>query len=462
MTGLHFWFTQHPILLPALILLIGLIVGTLMGWLVSGIRLRRKHKTAIARLKRTFASQARTQCNEHIALLDNLSQALTTTLNYKKVLELALDVAIQALTPKGEPAVQLVCAVLLFDNRGALRVASARRFTPADMRITLMATTGALAHAINQRHPLLTQDPARDPELRQIIALHTTKAVYLYPLSTGLDVYGVLLYAHPDADYFTPDRMDMLEFLGKQATTAIQNARLYNALEREKQRLTEVEEEARKKLARDLHDGPTQTIAAIAMRVNFIRRLMQKDPQAAAEELVKIEELARHTTKEIRHLLFTLRPLVLETKGLGAALQSMAEKINQLYNQNVIIEVDPRAVEQMDSGQQTIAFAIAEEAVNNARKHANADHIWVRLKLVRDDIVLLEVKDDGVGFNLGSISNNYEYRGSLGMINMRERAELVSGQLEIHTAEGEGTTIRLWIPLSDSAAERLRQGRLAG
>ena len=461
MAGLSAWITQYPILLLVLALLGALVLGVLLGWWLSQLQRRYRRKGTATRLKKTRASQTRTPCSEYVALLDELSQALNTTLNYKRVLELALDVAIQALTPKGEPAVQLVCAVLLFDNRGELRVASARRFTPADMRVVLTATTGALARAINQRHPLLAQDPAQDPELRQIIALLTTKAVYLYPLSTGIDVYGVLLYAHPDADFFTPERIDLLEFIGKQATTAIQNARLYNDLEREKQRLTEVEEEARKKLARDLHDGPTQTIAAIAMRVNFIRRLMAKDPKAAAEELAKIENLARHTTKEIRHLLFTLRPLVLETAGLGAALQDMAEKIKQLYNQNVIIEVDPRAVELLDSSQQVTAFAIAEEAVNNARKHANASHIWVRLKLIRGDIALLEIADDGRGFDLGTINDNYEYRGSLGMINMRERAELINGHLEIHTAEGEGTTIRLWIPLSDSAAERLRQGRLS-
>jgi signal transduction histidine kinase len=82
--------------------------------------------------------------------------------------------------------------------------------------------------------------------------------------------------------------------------------------------MMDIQEEARKKIARDLHDGPTQSIAAIAMRVNFARRLMERDFKAASEELYKIEELARRTTKEIRHMLFTLRPLVLESQGLVA------------------------------------------------------------------------------------------------------------------------------------------------
>jgi len=445
----------------ALYLFSGMLVGVAFGWGIATWRARRACDTCARRLEKKLLRQAREDCSARIALLDNLSQALTATLNYRRVLDLALDVAIRVLTPKGaERPLPLIGAVLLFDRRGVLRVASARRFTPADMRANLPGSQGGLAEAVERRQPVLVREPGRDPELRQIAALHAAHSAYLYPLTAGLEVYGFLLYAHPDKDFFTANRQEVLEFLGRQATTAIQNARLYRDLEREKQRLTEVEEEARRKLARDLHDGPTQIIAAIAMRVNLIRRLMQQNPQAAVEELAKVEDLARRTTKEIRHLLFTLRPLVLETEGLSAALQAMAEKFSQLYNQNVTVEGDERVVEMLDTGQQTTVFTIAEEAVNNARKHANAEHIWVRLKLLRPDIALLEVQDDGVGFDLGSVLNNYEYRGSLGMVNMQERAELINGQLEIHSAEKTGTTIRLWIPLSAAAAERLRQGRL--
>jgi len=463
----YYWImVQHDTLSLSGSLLIvaiggGFLLGALLGNFIANRRFRRRCRKHLAQLKQSLSVQVRRELHERLALLDDLAQTLISTLNYQRVLDLSLDVAIKALTPTGAPHEPLVCAVMMFDDHGMLRVASARRFTPADMRVALPATSGALGRVVSQRQPLTARNPARDAELRRIIALHGTRSVYLYPLTSGLNVYGILLFAHPDPNYFTDERIEILEFLGRQATTAIQNARLYSDLEREKQRLTEVEEEARKKLARDLHDGPTQTVAAIAMRANFIRRLMDKKPQAAKEELERIEELARHATKEIRHLLFTLRPLVLETEGLAAALEAMAEKINQIYNQNVIVEVDPEAAERLSSSQQATVFAIAEEAVNNARKHANAEHIWVRLKLIREDIALLEVEDDGVGFNLGSVSSNYEYRGSLGMINMRERAELINGHLEIFSAEGEGTTIRLWIPLTDDAAERLQQGRLA-
>ena len=272
----------------------------------------------------------------------------------------------------------------------------------------------------------------------------------------GLDTYGVLLFAHPEPTYFTADRRETLKLIGSQSVIAIQNARLYQDLEQEKERMLEVQEETRKKLARDLHDGPTQSVAAIAMRVNFARRLLEREPASTGDELFKIEELARRTTKEIRHMLFTLRPLVLESQGLAAALEATAEKMKETYNQNVIIEADPRVATELEMGKQAVIFYIAEEAVNNARKHAQAAHIWVRLKMLDKDLALLDIQDDGVGFDVGAVDATYDSRGSLGMINMRERAELVNGKLHIDSAEGKGTRIQVAIPLSEEAADRLR------
>jgi len=149
---------------------------------------------------------------------------------------------------------------------------------------------------------------------------------------------------------------------------------------------------------------------------------------------------------------------VLESAGLIPALESMAEKMRDTYGQNVIIQADQAVVEKMDQGKQGVVFYIAEEAVNNARKHAEAVTIWVRLKPVEEEVALLEIEDDGVGFNVGSVDTGYENRGSLGMVNMRERAELLSGLIKIDSVPGKGTRIQVYIPLTEDAATRLRHG----
>lgn len=394
---------------------------------------------------------------ERIKALFDLTFALTSTLNYESVIEMALDLSAQALTDPLNPDDRLVSLVLLFGDQN-LYVASARRLTTADLRGTVPGERGIIADAINRGDSILIKDVDQDPEVTRFVACRSCKSAFCYPLRTGLDVYGVLLFAHPDPDYFTPEQVEILNLIGNQSRIAFQNAQLYNELELEKERMMEIQDEARKKLARDLHDGPTQSIAAIAMRVNFARRLIEREPGSAADELFKIEDLARRTTKEIRHMLFTLRPLVLESQGLIAALTSMAEKMEDTYDQHVTIQADPELIDKLDSGKQAVIFYIAEEAVNNARKHAEAAHVWVRLSLAKQDVALLEIEDNGVGFNVGAIDSSYESRGSLGMVNMRERAELINGALQIDSQVGKGTRILLWVPLSEQAAERMRHG----
>ena len=189
--------------------------------------------------------------------------------------------------------------------------------------------------------------------------------------------------------------------------------------------------------------------------MNMAQRIMLKDPKAAGEELVRIEELARRTTKEIRHMLFTLRPLVLESQGLVAALKSMADKIKETYSQNVIISVDENILQNFEVGKQGVVFFIVEEAVNNARKHARAEHIWVNLRPFETEMVLLEVRDDGVGFDVAAVDRSYDQRGSLGMVNLRERTELVNGVMNIESSPGKGTHVQVYIPLTEEAADRL-------
>jgi len=217
----------------------------------------------------------------------------------------------------------------------------------------------------------------------------------------------------------------------------------------------EVHEEARKKLARDLHDGPTQSVAAMAMRVNLARRMLERNPASAGEELARIEELAHRTSKEIRHMLFTLRPLILESQGLGAALQAMAEKMIETFGQNVVVNIEAKMADQLEMGKQGVIFYIVEEAVNNARKHANAPTISIRLGQLEPGIALLEIADDGIGFDVQAVDTAYDQRGSLGMVNLRERAELVNGRLNIDSAPGKGTRVQVYIPLTEEAADRL-------
>ncbi len=401
--------------------------------------------------------------SERLRAIYELTSTLTATLSYKRVLDSALDLGFTALNPNPDPDEpnideRLVSAVFLFKGN-ELTIGSARRFTNADMRVILHGDEGVLKKIFDSGEAILTPNVGYDPELGRIIALRSCSAAYCFPLRSGFNVYGAMLFAHPDPAYFTKERCGLLDIIGRQSVIAVQNARLYQDLVEEKERMVEVQEETRKKLARDLHDGPTQSVAAMAMRINIARRMMSKDTNMALEELVKIEELAHRTTKEIRHMLFTLRPLILESQGLTAALEAMAEKMRETFGQNVLINMDEQLLENLEMGKQGVIFYIIEEATNNARKHANALHIWVRLRSFETGIGLLEIEDDGLGFDVEAVNKSYDKRGSLGMVNLRERTELVNGLLNIDSAPGKGTRIQVYIPLTEEAADRLHHAK---
>lgn len=444
--------------LPAAVLIFLIVFGLIFNTIASGLyrflQARYQAQLQQQREKRRLES-------ERLRAIYRLTATLTSTLNYQRVLESILDMSLSVVTtnPDHEVDDRLISAVMLFSPQGNLEIVSARRLTPADQRVVLPGKEGAIGQAIEEDKPVLVRDPKQDPEIGRLVTLRTCQEVYCFPLRIGFNAYGVLLFGHPEAGYFTPERQETLGILGHQAAIAIQNARLYQDLLDERDRMIEVQEEARKKLARDLHDGPTQSVSAIAMRINIVQRLLEKDPRAALQELARIEDLARRTTKELRHMLFTLRPLVLESQGLAAALQSMADKVKETYDQNVLLQIDESVLKDMEIGKQGVIFYIVEEAVNNARKHARAEHIWVRLLPFQKDIIRLEIQDDGVGFDVEAVNRSYDQRGSLGMVNLRERTELINGLLQIQSAPGKGTLVRVLIPMSEEAADRLHHGR---
>jgi signal transduction histidine kinase len=452
----------NPLVLSALTsfnLILGVSMGLVSRQLMGQIRViyqeqLRQRKEAERRVM--IAERNRMQ------IFMSMVETLSSTMNYRVVLNSVLDLCATAVGGDEQGASEMISAVLLFGEHD-LRVEAARHLSPQDLKQTFPAETGVLSDALQTAETRQIQDPDSDPELHRLVVIKNCKAGLVVPMHRGNNAYGMIFFAHPDPDFFIVDRVELLEMIGHQAVIAIQNARLYQDLGEEKERIVLSQEEARKKLARDLHDGPIQSVAAIAMRVDVARHMLDKDGRTAGNELVKIEDLARRTTKELRHMLFTLRPLALETDGLITALQTMAEKTFETYQQKVRIEVEQSAVDQLELGKQTVIFYLVEEAVTNARKHALANLILVRLRALPQDadVLVLEILDNGKGFNVAEVMESYDKRGSLGMINLRERSELVNGVLDIKSAEGKGTRIRVFIPLNEEASERLQLGKIA-
>jgi signal transduction histidine kinase len=184
------------------------------------------------------------------------------------------------------------------------------------------------------------------------------------------------------------------------------------------------------------------------MNLSFINELIERAPEYAPAEIEETRVLAEKALKQLRTLLFDLRPVILETQGLIPALELYTERLRETdeLNINLIIEHE---FERLSTKAEIAIFAVIQEAVNNARKYAQGGQIDLTLRTDQDRLIV-SVKDDGQGFDVHGVSSSYDKRGSLGMINMQERAEAVSGIFKIYSEVGRGTEVTLSLPLAEN------------
>lgn len=400
--------------------------------------------------RRTWDGDSR-MVPEHLKMVYEMAVSLSATLNYERVLEAILDISRLGFDELGMRLGQSVGLVLLYDKDGRLAPASYRNLvTREDENRRIRGNAGMVAEAISSGQAVIGNSPGEDSELRVFDSLRSCRSIVCVPLRAGFETFGAVMFSSVKAQAYTPEHVELLTLFCHQATIALQNASLYRSLREERDKIVDKEEEARHKLARELHDGPTQDVAAIAMRLNFARLLVDRDPSRARAELERLEDLAHRTVKEIRSMLFALRPVVLETEGLLAALNMYAKNLQE--NDSLPVTIDAEEYQDcLDLETQGVVFAILDEAMNNARKHAQASHIWLRLA-VEDDLFVAQVKDNGQGFDLEDVESSYGLRSSLGMVNLKERADLVGGTVDISSVPGKGTRVTLLVPIAERAS----------
>jgi len=309
---------------------------------------------------------------------------------------------------------------------------------------------GVAGWVVTHGEPLVVNDLSRDErfpgEIEESLGFRSASLVCV-PLTYQGRVIGALEVLNKlSGESFHEDEVDLLTTLASQSATAIENARLYQSLWEQRDRIMVLEEEVRKELADDLHDGPVQLLSAIVTQFQFIRQVMERAPEELETELEDAEKLASKALRQLRSMLFGLRPVALETEGLIPAVRAYVELIRREGEIAVHLNVTERR-ERLPKRIEKNVFSIIQEAVTNIRKHAQADTIWITIAS-QEGRLLVTVKDDGRGFDLAQVERSYGRRGSLGLLRIRERAEVIGGELAIDSTIGEGTIISLGIPLA--------------
>lgn len=429
-----------------LVALVSLTIGTGV-WRTVTYRLGGSQQVRLNRLAKKREVEMR-EMAQRAHLVSEMTTLLSSTLKFDKVLEAILSLGdISIRESRNHRKIGLV---LLFRSDDTLYIAESRGIKTGYEGRNIPSDDGLISRVLTDAEPIISKDPGGDPILGRIPGFRSLRSLLCVPLRAHFENYGLVIFGTTAPNAFNPDHIDILNALSLQATVALQNAVLYASLIEEKERLMQIEEDARKALVRDLHDLPTQTISNVVMRLRIAMRMAEREPaETIINELREIEAIAEQATKEIRHVLFTLRPLALESQGLTAALEQLAEKMRANHDQPVTVKISPDVEKHLDETHQGTLFYLIEEAANNARKYADASMITIQ-GVKHNDNLIIRVQDNGRGFDTNKVKAGYDKRGSFGMVNMQERADLINGHLDLTSNIGQGTRITVTIPIDYS------------
>lgn len=207
-------------------------------------------------------------------------------------------------------------------------------------------------------------------------------------------------------------------------------------------KIIKIQEEERRKIARDIHDGPAQDIASLIIKGDIVEKLLKKHSDEASEELKKMKEHLRKVLKDIRSIMYDLRPTMLDDLGLAAAVSSMANYISEENEVDVGVQ-DVSKYDIKSPAVGLVVYRIIQESLNNAVKHANANHISIKIDVQKDKIEGIIV-DDGCGFDMKEKPSSKT--SSFGLSSMKERANIIQGDVRVESKKGKGTKVMFTIP----------------
>jgi two-component system sensor histidine kinase DegS len=209
-------------------------------------------------------------------------------------------------------------------------------------------------------------------------------------------------------------------------------------------RIIKAQEEERLRVAREIHDGPAQSMANVVLRAEICEKLMALEPEKVKEELHDLKAMVKESLQEVRKIIFNLRPMVLDDLGLIPTLRRFISELQKHTKLTIELVVLGGDNQRLPNTLEVAVFRIIQEALNNICKHAQAQRCLVKLEMLPKRLHIL-VSDDGCGFD-PDLSANAKTE-SFGLLGMRERVELLKGEMEVTSAPGSGSEIQIMIPI---------------
>jgi len=205
-------------------------------------------------------------------------------------------------------------------------------------------------------------------------------------------------------------------------------------------KVIQAQEEERKRVAREIHDGPAQSLANLNFRFELVSRMIDKDLEQARAEINDLKEIVNSSVSEVRKIIYDLRPMSLDDLGIVPTLKRYIDKFSRETEFTVDFKINGEQ-KSLDDYYQITIFRLIQEALNNIKNHAEAVRGEVLLEF-KSNYISIIIKDDGKGFLLEDIDD-----GKFGLISMRERCEMLDGELIVDSSPGAGTVIEAVLPL---------------
>ncbi len=391
---------------------------------------RKQAEEEIRKLNESLERRVADRTRELSALYE-VTTVASESLDLETTLNRSLERVLEALKSQ-------MGAIHLLDETDAMLHLATQQGLP--LKVMLQLDSVSLENSLvgwvaKHRKPLVVSDLGSDPRAPQSAGPEGLRYYTGAPMQASGRVLGTLSVFGRAEQRLSVEEVTLLASIADQVGVAVENARLRRQAEQ-----AAVTEE-RSRLARDLHDSVTQSLFSLTLFTEWGQELFESGDLAGAKQrMIRIGETARQALKEMRLLVYELRPAALDQDGLTGALQQRLDSVEKRVGVKAHLQVEPSF--KLPATVEEGLYRIALEALNNALNHAAAGTVTIRL-YAEGHQAILEVTDDGEGFTYNTVTN----KGGIGLSSMQERAERLGGSLAIQSVPEKGTTIKTVVPI---------------
>jgi two-component system sensor histidine kinase DegS len=212
-------------------------------------------------------------------------------------------------------------------------------------------------------------------------------------------------------------------------------------------KIIDAQENARRELANQLHDGPAQSLTNLILQAEICERLFDSDPVRARNELVSLKDAVTDTFQKVRGFIFDLRPMMLDDLGLTPTLKKSVEDYEKKTGIACNLTISGQE-QRLPSHTEVTVFRVTQELLSNVHRHAQATHVQIMMTIDTDRVTMV-VEDDGAGFNVSDALGPSQEHKTIGLTSTREQIEMMNGNIRIESSIGKGTRVEFWLPVAD-------------